>query len=93
MCEYTGAPACEPATRPHTKTQLHNSKMNPVLQVHFRATGGQNGMGKGRHGVHGEDILVRVPPGTVVRMDGTDELIGVSIIVVYSLCGVVSSSI
>lgn len=45
-------------------------------EVHFRATGGQNGMGKGRHGVHGEDILVRVPPGTVVRMDGTDELIG-----------------
>ena len=36
-------------------------------EVHFKATHGQNGMGKGRHGVKGVDKEVRVAPGTVVR--------------------------
>ena len=45
-------------------------------EVHFRATGGQNGLGKGNHGVGGEDRCVRVPPGTVVRDEETGQLIG-----------------
>ena len=45
-------------------------------EVHFRATGGQNGMGKARHGEAGTDTYVRVPPGTVVRTDGDDALVG-----------------
>eukprot|EP00965_Chrysotila_dentata_P016372 541761-Pleurochrysis_carterae.AAC.2 len=32
-------------------------------EVHFRATWGQNGMGKGRHGESGVDTYVAVPPG------------------------------
>ncbi|CAN0343516.1 unnamed protein product, partial [Phaeothamnion confervicola] len=36
-------------------------------KVHYRATSGQNGQGKGRTGVGGSDVYVRCPPGTVVR--------------------------
>ena len=45
-------------------------------EVHFRATSGQNGMGKGRHGESGEDKYVRVAPGTVVRDEETGGLVG-----------------
>jgi GTP-binding protein len=45
-------------------------------EVHFRSTGGQNGMGKARHGEAGADIHVRVPPGTIVRTDEGDLLVG-----------------
>ncbi len=44
--------------------------------VHYRATGGQNGMGKTRHGNRGEDRRVRVPPGTVVRDDESGAKVG-----------------
>eukprot|EP00962_Isochrysis_galbana_P039138 scaffold14010_cov96-Isochrysis_galbana.AAC.1 len=45
-------------------------------EVHFRGTSGQNGMGKARHGEAGGDVRVRVPPGTVVRTDDGDVLVG-----------------
>src|SRR5205823_14209362 len=39
---------------------------------HRRATNGGHGQGKGRHGRRGEDVVVPVPEGTVVRdLDGT----------------------
>src|SRR4051812_4474737 len=39
---------------------------------HRRAGNGTHGMGKGRHGASGEDTVVPVPAGTVVRdLDGT----------------------
>ena len=45
-------------------------------EVHFRATSGQNGMGKGRHGESGGDKYVRVAPGTVVREEESGALVG-----------------
>eukprot|EP00850_Spirogloea_muscicola_P007179 SM000035S13159 [mRNA] locus=s35:801663:803826:- [translate_table: standard] len=36
-------------------------------RVHFRATRGAHGQGSSCHGAGGEDVIVRVPPGTVVR--------------------------
>jgi GTPase len=40
--------------------------------VHFKAPRGGHGEGSLRHGADGEDLLVRVPPGTeVVSWDGT----------------------
>ena len=45
-------------------------------EVHFRATSGQNGMGKGRHGESGVDREVRVAPGTVVRDEETGGFVG-----------------
>jgi len=42
----------------------------------FLAPAGQAGANKDRYGRAGEDIVLRVPPGTQVLDDGTDELIG-----------------
>ena len=52
----------------------HNVASLLAFQDHpFRRAGdGTHGMGKGRHGRTGDDIVVAVPPGTVVRdRDGT----------------------
>lgn len=42
---------------------------------HFAANGG-SGEGSNRTGKDAEDIVLRVPPGTVVRLTDTDEMIG-----------------
>jgi GTP-binding protein len=40
-------------------------------QVHYRGGDGSNGEGKSCHGHGSDDILIEVPPGTVVRdLDG-----------------------
>jgi GTPase len=40
---------------------------------HFRAGRGEHGKGKRRHGERGEDRVIAVPPGTVVRgLDGSE---------------------
>ena len=43
---------------------------------HFRATDGGRGMGRKAHGRNGGDLVVRVPPGTVVRSQPDGEWIG-----------------
>src|SRR3954471_12808902 len=47
----------------HNTSSLLAFKDHP----HRRATNGTHGSGKGRHGADGEDIVVTVPEGTVVR--------------------------
>ncbi len=42
-------------------------------QRHYLAGRGQHGMGKNKHGKSGEDLVIRVPAGTVVRDAGTGE--------------------
>lgn len=42
---------------------------------HWYADNGQPGMSKQCHGAHGDDLLVRVPPGTLVYDDTTGELL------------------
>ncbi|ADB51087.1 GTPase ObgE [Conexibacter woesei] len=37
--------------------------------AHFKARKGGNGEGKLRHGADGDDLVIRVPPGTVVVLD------------------------
>jgi GTP-binding protein len=44
-------------------------------QKHFKAKRGENGRSKSQHGAGGEDKIVKVPPGTVVRDADTGELI------------------
>ena len=43
---------------------------------HFRAQDGGRGMGRKAHGRSGADLVVRVPPGTVVRAHPSGEWIG-----------------
>ena len=44
-------------------------------QKHFKADRGEKGRNKSRHGANAEDMIVRVPPGTVVIDDDTKEVI------------------
>jgi GTP-binding protein len=44
-------------------------------QRHFKATRGEKGKTKNMHGANAEDMVVRVPPGTVVVDDDTQEII------------------
>src|ERR671918_555377 len=43
---------------------------------HFRAGAGGRGMGRKAHGKNAPDVVVRVPPGTVVRREPDGEWIG-----------------
>lgn len=42
---------------------------------HFKADRGQHGMSKSQHGKNAEDMIVKVPPGTIVTDADTGELI------------------
>lgn len=42
---------------------------------HFKAERGVHGQGKNMHGAAGEDMLVKVPAGTLIRDDDTGDLI------------------
>jgi GTPase len=44
-------------------------------QRHFKAPRGEHGMSKNQHGRNAEDMVVKVPPGTVVKDDDTGEVI------------------
>ncbi|MCD1258220.1 GTPase ObgE [Paenibacillus athensensis] len=44
-------------------------------QKHFKAPRGEKGRNKAQHGANAEDMIVRVPPGTVVIDDDTQEVI------------------
>ncbi|WP_134700035.1 GTPase ObgE [Ammoniphilus sp. YIM 78166] len=44
-------------------------------QRHFKAPKGENGRTKSQHGAGAEDMVVKVPPGTAIYDDDTDELI------------------
>ncbi|KAK3125969.1 hypothetical protein QOZ80_7BG0612120 [Eleusine coracana subsp. coracana] len=57
-----------------------DGEMNSLLpfrkSVHFRAGRGAHGMGQQQAGAKGDDVVVKVPPGTVVRSsDGGVELL------------------
>ncbi|UNC93328.1 GTPase ObgE [Candidatus Contubernalis alkaliaceticus] len=44
-------------------------------QQHIKGSRGQHGQGKKRHGKNSPDLVVKVPPGTMVYRDETSELI------------------
>lgn len=45
------------------------------LQRTYKAQNGQHGQGNNKHGANGEDLIIRVPPGTVVYDQETGEVL------------------
>jgi len=56
-----------------------NPKMNTLVsfqkRVHFRAKPGVRGGGANKAGASGDDIIIQVPPGTIIREAETDRVI------------------
>lgn len=56
-----------------------DSGMNTLVDYHYRphhsATSGGQGGGRQKHGAKGQDLYLKVPPGTVVRNEETGELV------------------
>ncbi len=52
-----------------------NTLIDFKYQKHFKAQRGEHGKSKGMHGRKGEDLVVKVPPGTVVKDDDTGEVL------------------
>jgi GTPase len=44
-------------------------------QKHFKAERGEKGRNKSQHGANSEDMIVRIPPGTTIIDDDTQEII------------------
>lgn len=42
---------------------------------HYKAKSGQDGMGRNKHGADGEDMVIPVPPGTVIKNAETGEVL------------------
>jgi GTP-binding protein len=45
-------------------------------QRHFKADNGSSGGGNNKTGKNGKDLLIAVPPGTLVRVDNSGDLLG-----------------
>lgn len=45
-------------------------------QKHFKAKRGEKGRNKSQHGANAENMIVRIPPGTILMDDDTGEVIG-----------------
>lgn len=41
----------------------------------YKARNGQDGMGRNRHGADGDDVIIPVPPGTVVKDAGSGQIL------------------
>ncbi len=52
-----------------------NTLLDLKYQQQYRAEHGQHGMGKNMHGKDGEDTIIHVPVGTLVKSVETDEII------------------
>jgi GTP-binding protein len=52
-----------------------NTLIDYRFQQHFKAKTGTHGMGSQRHGAKGDDIILKVPVGTEILDDETDEVI------------------
>ncbi|MBW2186257.1 MAG: GTPase ObgE [Deltaproteobacteria bacterium] len=58
---------------------LTDSSLTTLLDfrynAHYKASNGVHGMGKHKHGKVGDDLVIKLPPGTLVYNADTDELI------------------
>ncbi|MEE9550442.1 MAG: GTPase ObgE, partial [Candidatus Binatia bacterium] len=52
-----------------------NTLLDLSYQKHYRAARGEHGRGKDQHGKNGEDMIITVPVGTVIRDARTEEIL------------------
>lgn len=52
-----------------------NTLVEQYYTQHYTAKNGEHGKGKNMHGADGEDMIIRVPPGTVITDAKTGEII------------------
>ncbi|NOT72537.1 MAG: GTPase ObgE [Hyphomicrobium sp.] len=53
-----------------------NTLIDYRYQQHFKAKSGQGGMGQNRAGANGDDVIIKVPPGTEVFAEDGETLLG-----------------
>ena len=46
-----------------------------TLKHNYRAENGANGSGKNRHGKNGKDIIIKIPPGTIIKDAETEQIL------------------
>ena len=46
-----------------------------TLKHHYSAENGANGSGKNRHGKNGKDIIIQIPPGTIIKDAETEQVL------------------
>jgi len=46
-----------------------------TLKHHYHAENGANGSGKNRHGKNGKDIIIKIPPGTIIKNAETEQVL------------------
>lgn len=52
-----------------------NTLIDYRYQQHFKAKTGMHGMGRNRHGAKGDDVVIKVPPGTQIYEEDNETLI------------------
>ena len=52
-----------------------NTLVRQYYTQHYRAKNGAHGSGNHRHGKDGSDVIVQVPPGTIIRDSDSQELL------------------
>ena len=58
------------------EANISEMNLNPLKYLnHYEGKNGISGMGKGRHGKNGADVVVKVPPGTVIKDPESGEII------------------
>ena len=46
-----------------------------TLKSHYRAEHGAHGGGKNKHGKNGKDIIIKIPPGTIIKDASTEQVL------------------
>jgi GTP-binding protein len=56
-------------------TDALNTLLDQIYHREYRAQRGQHGMGKKMHGKNGEDLIIPVPVGTILKDGGTEDVL------------------
>lgn len=52
-----------------------NTLVEQYYTQHYKAENGEHGQGKNMHGADGKDIIIRIPPGTIITDSETGDII------------------